>query len=550
MKRMNKQTHLLALLLVVVAMVTSTTLLFAEPADDPEVMNYTRLLRRVQLTLTGMEPTIDDYEAMEAASDDAAKEALVQQAVDDALSSPAFSNVVFEWAQDLLKVGSYDFDGRGGKIDWAINIGTCGVGTLHEGRIGLLSQYNVGDGAGDGTCDNAGAEVTQVSPWWDPNNTVEVVGLAGNGVVTASDGYDCGEVRFIFGGVVNNHVECGCGPNMRFCSRPHPNDTTNNIATSIQRSVFEEPARLVEHIVMNDEPFSDVIAGDYTVVNQGLHFMYLRAGRQAGRNLGTDTSTWYQAHADDPHSYKRISLTDLSDTFTSSRTVVFDPRVDMGSPSAIPAAGVFTTYGMLGSNARERVRASRALETFACREFIPPPAELTFNPYLRDPGTEGACQHCHQLIDPAAIHFKRFAPNGKQIWGMPPWRWSGLNDFGRNLEAAFDIDTYMTPVTQAEVDANPDARFIDFLPPDKTLLGEVSDGTIGPLGFSKMLLSSGEFDRCMVRRFYEAFGGRPLTPGLDDELIDELAQGFISSNRNARTLIRTILAHDEFRRGI
>ena len=56
----------------------------------------------------------------------------------------------------------------------------------------------------------------------------------------------------------------------------------------------------------------------------------------------------------------------------------------------------------------ERVRAARWLENLTCREFAPPPAEVAFAPYQRDPGTEGVCQHCHQIIDVV----EKFAPRG------------------------------------------------------------------------------------------------------------------------------------------
>ena len=39
-------------------------------------------------------------------------------------------------------------------------------------------------------------------------------------------------------------------------------------------------------------------------------------------------------------------------------------------------------------------------------QFSSPPPERHFEPFARDPGTEGPCQHCHRLLDPVAIHFK------------------------------------------------------------------------------------------------------------------------------------------------
>ena len=94
--------------------------------------------------------------------------------------------------------------------------------------------------------------------------------------------------------------------------------------------------------------------------------------------------------------------------FLADRAYKFDPRVEpRGSMKGIPAAGILTMIGMLGAYPRERVRAARMLETFACESFIPPPADQTFNPYKDDPASAGPCQVCTRAIDPAAIHFKR-----------------------------------------------------------------------------------------------------------------------------------------------
>lgn len=45
--------------------------------------------------------------------------------------------------------------------------------------------------------------------------------------------------------------------------------------------------RLFAHIIVNDRPFSDLVLGDYTVVNQGLQHMYVRAARGNRANTGS-----------------------------------------------------------------------------------------------------------------------------------------------------------------------------------------------------------------------------------------------------------------------
>lgn len=98
--------------------------------------------------------------------------------------------------------------------------------------------------------------------------------------------------------------------------------------------------------------------------------------------------------------------------------------------------------------------------------------------------------------------------------------------------------------------ANPNARFIDYLRPGETLLGIAGDGTIGPLGFAKILVASGEFDRCAVRRIYERIMDRPLDVTAEADLERALTADFTASGRKAKTLIRALVARDEFWRGL
>ena len=83
------------------------------------------------------------------------------------------------------------------------------------------------------------------------------------------------------------------------------------------------------------------------------------------------------------------------------------------------------------------------------------------------------------------------------IGGANGWRWDELCSYCEprtRWAGAFVHDTVLTPIDEATLAAHPDARFIDFLPAGQALLGGVSDGTIGPLGFGKLIVASGEFD--------------------------------------------------------
>ena len=108
----------------------------------------------------------------------------------------------------------------------------------------------------------------------------------------------------------------------------------------------------------------------------------------------------------------------------------------------------------------------------------------------------------------------------------------------------------MTPITDEERDANLGAIFLDTIPPEYTIFGEHTDGTMGPLGFAKVLVSSGELDRCAARRIYERVIGRPLDPATEGRYIETLAAELAAGGRLVRPFVRHLLESSELRRGL
>ena len=111
-------------------------------------------------------------------------------------------------------------------------------------------------------------------------------------------------------------------------------------------------------------------------------------------------------------------------------------------------------------------------------------------------------------------------------------------------------DTLLTPVTQAQAEANPEAVFIDFLPPEQNLLGQVSDGTVGPLGFAKLIVASGSFDRCVVRHLHAQVMGRDIDPAKEAGYLEDQVERFVSAGRKVRPYVKTLTQSDLFQRGL
>ncbi|MEM9189285.1 MAG: DUF1549 domain-containing protein [Myxococcota bacterium] len=547
---------LFAVVIVAPSLALAPSLAFAQ--REPPPMSDSRLLRRVHLTLLGRAPTVEEYEAFLALPEGDRRSAIADFAT-AAMADPAFGTQVRLWAHDYLgvpgyfgsrNIHTYQFDGALSMV-----VGPCGDGTLHAGRLGLLNDSGSAPVYGQDVaiCNDPNAPTAEIEPWWAPGTTVPTIGDVATENAVSVNGEDCAQNRATFRGMEG----CGCGPNLIYCAqRPIAEEGDYYIANSMRRQVHEEPSRLFEFIVTANRPFSDLIAGDYTVATRTLRMAYMRQARMTPETASMDQTDWWRAYGTNPDEWREIKISELHPLLLDDRNYAFDPRSESGRPIGVPSAGVLTTIVANQAWPRERVRAAAWIKSLTCREFTPPASDVAFPEYERDPGTEGACAHCHQTIDPAAMYFKRFFDAGVFLAGVTDtWSLNGqvsgatfrLNGHARGAMVA---NTLMTPVTEEQLQAQSDVRFVDFMPPGTTLFGTAGSGTIGPLGFAEVLIASGEFDRCAVRRAYERFGGRDLLPGRDDVLLDQLHRSFVENDRSMQRLIQEIVAADEFSLGI
>jgi hypothetical protein len=365
---------------------------------------------------------------------------------------------------------------------------------------------------------------------------------------------------------------CSCGPNLIYCSPDQSGfgQSNSNDENMQRRMAWDEPARLLAHIAVHDRPLSDLVVGDYSVGPNKLRHLYLRQARQNPANLQLDDNTFWKNDTDvpadpqhdsrDPMAWREFKPSDVHPHLLADRDYHYDPRTTTEASRGLPTAGVLTMMGSQSAFARERVRAARWLEIFACKDFVPPPATQEFAPFDVDPATTGTCQHCHTLIDPVAIHFKRWDFGGHYIGptpmipGIGPWLIP--NDYTAQYfpyarwRQSYIPNTVLTPITDEELAANEYARFLEFLPAGQSVFGVQSDGTVGPLGFGKMLVASGEFDRCAVRRLSERFLGRDLDPAREAGYIDALVEKFVANDRQLKPFVRALLREPAFGRGL
>jgi hypothetical protein len=564
------------------------------PTTFTDVLSPQRLLRRTTLTLTGRPPTDAQRAALDEAADDAARAVVLDGVVEEALASTSFYEQLVAFGHDWIKVGRYT-TGAQGEAYWGHMSGSlfpCGADSIYAGALYVSGDASMSDDPAD-VCnglawDRSGAladvPVVELEPWWAPGTTVRAVGRAGFQTRThpSRDGTSttvCGlyEGVYFTAGLrddANNAAlpACSCGPNLLYCSPDGSGFAQANSADDNmqRRMAWDEPARLLAHIAVHGRPLSDLVVGDYSVGPNKLRHLYLRHARQNPANLQLDDNTFWKNDTDvladplhdsrDPMAWREFKPSDVHPHLLAERDYHYDPRTTTEESRGLPTAGVLTMMGSQSAFARERVRAARWLEIFACKDFVPPPATQEFSPFDVDPATTGTCQHCHTLIDPVAIHFKRWDFGGHYIGptpmmpGIGPWLiptdYTASQFPYARWRQSYIPNTVLTPITEEELAANEYARFLEFLPEGQSVFGAQSDGTVGPLGFGKMLVASGEFDRCAVRRLSERFLGRDLDPAKEAGYIDALVEKFVANDRQLKPFVRTLLREPAFGRGL
>lgn len=577
----------------------------APPPTD--LMAYSRQLRRASLLLLGATPAPEDYEEIMAADSQAKADAILSQKIDAWMQRADFYRRLVDFGHNWITVGRYT-TGAGGEAYWGHMSGSlrpCPADSPHAGALYLQPEggYKSGDKPGSkddprGVCydsapDGSGQPYdvtpTDVEPWWAPGTTVKVIGRAGTGVRKhpAKDGngdYVCGR----FGGIyftptlADDARElgdplCSCGPNLIYCQTYSGFGGNNALdLNNPRRHASEEPARFFAHLVWHDRPLHHLVTANYSVGTNALRHMYVRWARQNPENIGLDDLTWWkndtpaladpEHDAKDPLAWREFVVESLNPHLRSgstepsgdlSRTATWDPA---NPQDGLATAGVLTMMGSMSSFPRERVRAARFIEIFGCRDFNPPPAEAHFAPYDRDPATTGTCQHCHQLMDPVSIAFKRWDFEGDYIWQLPvlggihtaqikPDTKKTASPFRRWYDA-WAPDTVLTPFSQEELDQEPHRLLMDTIPSQTPIFGVKNDGTAGPLGFGKILVKSGEFDRCAVRQLHRFAVGRDIDPAKEQGYLQALVDEFVAQDRQAKPLIKKLMLSHTFKRGL
>lgn len=252
----------------------------------------------------------------------------------------------------------------------------------------------------------------------------------------------------------------------------------------INVAVTEAPLRLIEHVVMNDRPYTEIVTADYTVADEVVATVWGMPYDGSGR-------TWEVTRYDDGRPHAGV----LSDSW------------------------LWTRHSTTFSN-QNRGRANAISRALLCNDFISRQLEVDTSINLADAEevanaveNNAACASCHQSLDPLAGYFGQFQPL-----------------FVPSDETEYPLGFYLPELGELFTVRSP--GYFGF-----------SGGDVQHLG--AMIAQDPRFSLCAARRFYSYFHQIPLDAVPLDRAAE--LQSALTASWSAKELAKAIVMHDDFR---
>ena len=276
----------------------------------------------------------------------------------------------------------------------------------------------------------------------------------------------------------------------------------------IHRSLTEAPLRMVERIVREDRPYTDILQADWTMTDP-IH-----------------ATVWGLEHDPDGPDWQVATWPD-------------------GRPAAglLSSSSIWARYVNNGIN-YGRGRANFVARAFLCQDFfdrqlpISHPDELGSVEVVEAANSEPNCLSCHQSLDPLASFFwvfrdKHLAADMLDGWGncdAPAFVTLGHDVAGGNC-----------------------FPFLSYYPPAATVwqdIGQPAPAYFGSRGedladLGRMIADDGRFSLCAARRF-EGFFTKQLPSAVPFERAAELQLDLLDSGWSAKQLVRGIVLAPAF----
>ncbi len=257
---------------------------------------------------------------------------------------------------------------------------------------------------------------------------------------------------------------------------------------TINKSLFEAPLALIEYVIMNDRPYTEIVTASYTVANRAVSAVW-------GSLPYTDGGPEWQITS---HQDGRGDAGILSDDWLFSRHTTTISNANRGRANAVTKA--LLCYDFL----------DRDVVVDTSVDFADPEA------VARAVKSNPACASCHHSLDPLAGFFQDYFPI------YVPY---GVDRFPfRHYEPGI--------IKRAGATVEEPAYFGQ---PGRTL----SD-------LGRAIAADPRFPLCAAKRFY-AFFNQVRLAEVPEGQARELSSRFVASGFSAKALARAIVLSDDFR---
>jgi hypothetical protein len=504
--------------------------------DAPHDLDRYQLLRRLSLDLRGSMPSIDEYDALDTATEvPAAKVQEYLESDDFRLAMRRYHEAMFWPNINAVRLHNVNATLSSSKDVYAYRITSSTRTKLYRGAsdegCGDFQQKHFDPNfPGEFRPDPAFVKTDAmtgamqegwrvVAPYWDPTNPIQV--CAFDAQETVSDTVK-GKMAACNTPNGNLSAACGCGKDLRYCY-------VGAVDTVIHGALREQLGRSVDKVTSGGKPYTDLVLSTEADENGPIAFWK--------NYLAPNLSTSVAYDAPDPGE----TIAPIDD-FLAGDTW---KTVDRGPKHA----GVLTLPAYLLRFQTNRGRANRFRIDFMNQYFIPPD-QLEPQPgcdaNANDLTQRCNCQYCHSTLEPMAAHFAGFVEAGttrmsdEAVFPKTNKACASLNPSSfcaRFYVTAPDAHNAGTLIAWQYADVHDDyAASID----------------AGPAVLAQQIIDDGTFAASTVKKVFAFFLKRDpiLDGGAFDEaaVIDTLSKGFVAQKYDFRWLVQQVVSLRQYRR--
>ena len=308
-------------------------------------------------------------------------------------------------------------------------------------------------------------------------------------------------------GSVDDNFDLDAFNNRDYYEDNFSGNTRSDLREATNYGIARAPLELVEYVIRNDRPFTEIVTADYTMVNPYSAVIF---DNDAGDTTFPFSSDQNQANHD-------------VDDFRPVN------NIRQGDGTLVPAAGVFGTHAFLARYPSTNTNVNRAraryvfdyflgidIEALASRDGLDLDNVVGSVPTYEDP----QCTVCHDVMDPIAGLFTNRDNGGEYDTGNTFQHTRTTNGVPRMVPAGYTLDA------------------ADALPASD------EDTALQWLG-ARIALDDRFADRT-VRTVFEGFTGITPTTAAAIGFVNNLKTRFVASNYNFKRLVKDVVVSDFF----